>query len=264
MGLSEFKLFVEGDDSFIPVQELLVGCEARVEEYEELVREDLDGISFSISAEGTECGLRVVTYHIVPMDRKMKVESRIWDCFSESRDFREASDVSCAGRYTFLGRHVKWLPKEVLYTIVEGEALRDKFRSFIPWIEQKLKVEVSEAQSSETANLFLHLGVESPPNCPHRLGCNTYEEVEDKRFATIYVSAPDEFFGQVLKHELLHALLPMGHLPEGNYLMSVRPTDPSQTHELTADEEKLLQLYTNPYLSEDMTMEQFRRYLIIE
>ena len=68
----------------------------------------------------------------------------------------------------------------------------------------------------------------------------------------------------MLKHELLHALLPMGHLPEGNFLMSVRPTDPDQTHELTPLEEKLLALYTNPYLREGMTMEQFERYLVIE
>ena len=87
---------------------------------------------------------------------------------------------------------------------------------------------------------------------------------EDGYFGTIYISAPDEFFSQVLKHELLHALLPMGHLPEGNYLMSVRPPDPSQTHTLTPRERKLLELYTNPYLREGMTMEKFNEYLIVE
>ena len=78
------------------------------------------------------------------------------------------------------------------------------------------------------------------------------------------MSAPAGYTGQVLKHELLHALLPMGHLPEGNFLMSVRPDDPAQTHDLTPFEEKLLRLYTNPYLREGMTMEQFARYLVIE
>ena len=264
LGLNTFKRFVEGDDTFISVEEFLVGCEASVEEYEELTREDLDGISLSVSTGGSECGLKVVTYHIVPKDKKMRVERSIWECFSESRDLRESNDVSCGGRFTFFGRHVKWHPKEVFYTIEAGGNLRDKFRSHIPWIEEKLKVKVSEAASSQAANLFLHLGVQSPANCPERYGCSIFEEVEDRQFATIYISAPDEFFSQVLKHELLHSLLPMGHLPEGNYLMSVRPEDPSQTHTLTPKEEKLLKLYTNPYLRADMTMEKFRQYLIIE
>ena len=266
LGLSTFKRFVEGDDTFISVEEFLVGCEASVEDHEELTREDLDGISLSVSTGGSECGLKVVTYHIVPEDQKMRVERSIWECFSESRDMREGNDVSCGGRYTFLGRHVKWHPKEVFYTIEAGENLRDKFRSYIPWIEDKLKVKVSEAASSQAANLFLHLGVESLDKCSGRYGCNIFEEVEDRQFATIYISAsaPDVYFSQVLKHELLHAILPMGHLPEGNYLMSVRPVDPSQTHTLTPKEEKLLKLYTNPYLRADMTMEKFRQYLIIE
>ncbi len=264
MGLGSLRLAVEGDDSFIPIQEFVVGCYASVEEYEELMREDLHGIGISPSTEGSECGLRIVTYHVVPLGERLVVERGIWECFAESRDLREPSDVSCGGRFSFLGRHVKWLPKEVFYTIVEGAEMRDRFRTFIPWIEEKLGTEVSEAGSSEGANLFLHLGVQNPPDCPERYGCNRYEEVEDRVFATIYVSAPDEFFSQVLKHELLHALLPMGHLPEGNYLMSVRPADPSQTHTLSAHEEKLLKLYTHPYLRADMTMEQFRRYLVIE
>ena len=264
LGLGALRRAVEGDDSFIPVQELLVGCNASVEEYEELQMEDLHGIGLSISTEGSECGLRVVTYHIVPVDQRMIVERDIWDCFTQSRDIREPGDVSCGGRYTFLGRHVKWLPKQILYFIEQGEGLRGRLTSHIPWIEEKLKVQVSEAGSSDAAHIILHLGVQSPANCPERYGCNVLEEVEDRTFANIYVSAPDEYFSQVLKHELLHALLPMGHLPEGNYLMSVRPEDPSQTQTLTPHEEKLLALYTHPYLRADMTMEQFRRYLRIE
>ena len=263
-GLSTLQLAVEGDDTFVPTQEFVVGCQASVEEYEELIRADIEAIGFAPHTEGTDCGLKVVTYHIVPPEKKLRVEGSVWDCFSESTDLREPNDISCGGRFTFFGRQVKWLPREVFYTIVEGEGQREKFATYIPWIEEKLKVKVSEAESSETANLFLHLGVESPANCPERYGCNVYEEVEARRFSTIYISAPDEFFGQVLKHEILHALIPMGHLPEGNYLMSVRPPDPSQTHELTPLEEKLLALYTSPYLRQDMRIEEFRRYLIIE
>ncbi len=263
-GLDALKQAVEGDDAFIPVQDLLVGCYASAEEYEELLRADLHAIGLSISNEGTECGLRVVTYHIVPLDQRMRVERSVWECFTDSRDLREASDISCGGRFTFLGRHVKWLPGQVSYTLVEGEALLEKFRSHIPWMEEKLKVKVSEASSAETAHILLHLGVQSPANCPERYGCSIWEEVEDRSFATIYISAPDEFFSQVLKHELLHALLPIGHLPEGDYLMSVRPPDPSQTHTLSPLEEKLLALYTHPYLRADMTMDQFRQYLVIQ
>ena len=263
LGLRPFVAAVEDDDSFIPVQEFLIGCYESADNYPELHGADLDAIALSESTGGSECGLRVVTYHVVPLDKRQRVERGVWECFSDSRDLQEPNDISCAGRYSAFGFHVRWHPKEVRYTIVEGAGMRDKFLSYVPWIEEKLKIEVSEAQSAETANIFLHLGVQSPPNCHHALGCSIYEEFEDKRFAAIYISAGDEYFGQVIKHELLHSLIPMGHLPVGNYLMSVSPEDPSQTHDLSPLEEKLLSLYNNPYLREDMTMEQFRRYLVI-
>ena len=264
MGFDAFVAAVEGDDSFIPFHSFDAGCESSVSEYEELMVEDIHAVSMSIIEGISECGLNVVTYHIVPLEDRMRVEQSVWDCFIDSRDLQEGSDVSCGGRYTFFGRHVRWLPDEVLYTIVEGEDARDKFVSHIPWIEEKLGVKVSEAASGQRPRLSLYFGLESPANCPHRYGCNVYMEDETGASADIFVSAPDEFFSQVLKHELLHALLPMGHLPEGNYLMSVRPTDPSQTHTLSSLEEKLLALYTHPYLRADMTMEEFRRYLVIE
>ena len=150
-----------------------------------------------------------------------------------------------------------------------AKELRDRFVAHIPWIEEKLKVQVSEADSVETADLILRLGVESPENCFNHAGgsaagCSIWHEVENRTYADIYISETGQFFSQVLKHEVLHSLLPMGHLPEGNYLMSVSPTDPSQTNELSALEEKLLALYTHPYLRADMTMEQFRQYLVVE
>ena len=264
LGLRPFVAAVENDDSFIPVQEFLIGCYESADNYPELQGADLDAIALSESTGGSECGLRVVTYHIVPMDKRQRVERDVWECFSDSRDLQEPSDISCAGRYSAFGFHVRWHPKVVRYTIVEGEGMRDKFLSYAPWIEEKLKVKVSEAASSDAANIFLHLGVQSPPNCQHALGCSIYEELEDRRFATIYISAGDDYFGQVIKHEILHSLIPMGHLPVGNYLMSVSPDDPSQTHDLSQLEEKLLALYNNPYLREGMSMEQFRRYLAIE
>ncbi len=264
MGLGTFTAAVDGDDSYIPFLTFSAGCEASVSEFAELMEEEIHAVSMSIIQGITECGLSVVLYHHVPLEQRMRVSQSDWDCFTQHRDIREPSDISCAGRFTFLDRHVRWLPKEVHYTIVEGEAHRDKFTAHIPWIEEKLKVKVSEAQEGRRPHLFLHLGAQSPANCPERYGCNVYVEDEFGPFSTIYVSAPDEYFSQVLKHELLHALLPMGHLPQGNYLMSVRPADPSQTHALSPLEERLLALYTHPYLRDNMTMDDFRRYLVIE
>ena len=263
LGLNAFKLAVEGDDSFIPIQDVAVGCYEPLESLAELTGADIQAISFYPWTQGTECALGVVTYHIVPRGQRMRVERAVWECFTQSRDIREPSDVSCGGRFTAFGRQVKWLPDQVSYTIVEGRDRLSKFTSLIPWINEKLGIQVEEAASAESANLFLHLGVPNPPGCFESYGCNIWEEGEAGASATIYISAPDEFHDQVLKHELLHALIPMGHLPQGNFLMSVRPTDPSQTHTLTALENSLLKLYTNPYLRADMTMEQFRRYLVI-
>ena len=264
MGLGTFTAAVEGDDSYIPFQTFDAGCEASVSEYAELQVADLHAVSMSVIQGISECGLSVVLYHYVPPEQRMRVSQSVWDCFTESRDTREASDISCGGRFTFLDRHVKWLPANVLYTIVAGEGHRSKFTEHIAWIEEKLKVTVSEAPSGRRPDLYLHLGAESPANCPERYGCNVTVEDEFGAYSTIYVSAPDEYFSQVLKHELLHALLPMGHLPQGDYLMSVRPPDPTQTHTLSPLEEKLLALYTHPYLRNNMTMDEFRRYLVIE
>ena len=263
-GFGAFTAAVEGDDSYIPFQTFDAGCDASVSEFEELMEEDIHAVSMSLIEGIAACGLRVVLYHHLPPEQRMRVSQGDWDCFTQHRDTREASDVSCGGRFTFLGRHVRWLPGEVLYTIVEGEDQRDRFTAHIPWMEENLRVEVSEAPSGQRPHLLLHLGAESPANCPERYGCNVSVEDEFGAVSTIYISAPDAYFSQVLKHELLHALLPMGHLPEGNYLMSVRPADPAQTHTLSPLEERLLALYTHPYLRPNMTMDEFRRYLVIE
>ena len=210
-GLGTFARAVEGDSAFVPFLEFPMGCYETVEQLEELNQPDIEAIGLAIRTEGSECGLDVVLYHIVPDWEKMRVEGEIWGCFTESADLRESNTVSCGGRYTFIEKHVKWLPAEVYYVIEAGEEAQ--FSPYIPWVEEKLKVKVYKAQSREQANLFLHLGVESVGNCPERYGCNVYEDAGERQFATIYVSAPDEYFGQVLKHELLHALLPMGICP---------------------------------------------------
>ena len=264
MGLNALRLSVEGDDSFISVREIVVGCQESIEWHEDLMAPDIQGIGFFPWTEGSECGIGVVTYHIVPLEQRMRVEKSVWECFTDHRDIRHANDVSCSGRFTFLGRQVKTLPAQVAYTIVEGAAHRDRFTALIPWVEEKLGVMVAEAASAESANLLLHLGVPVPEGCLKRYGCNIWEQGEGGTLVTVYISTIDEYFDQVMKHELLHGLIPMGHLPEGNYLMSVQPEDPSQTHTLSALEEKLLRLYTSPYLRDGMTMEEFRRYLVIE
>ena len=127
LGLSALKQYVEGDDSFIAVQEFLIGCEAGVDEYEELQGPDLHGIGLSPSTEGSECGLRVVTYHVVPVEQRMRVERAVWDCFTDNTDIRQPEDVSCGGRYTFLGGHVRWLPREARYKIEVGNGELDVF-----------------------------------------------------------------------------------------------------------------------------------------
>ena len=78
-----------------------------------------------------------------------------------------------------------------------------------------------------------------PPAAPRRrktrrraadtpTAANTYTESEDRRFANVYVSAPAEYTGQVLKHELLQR--PAAHGPtcrRATLLMSTMPKDPA-------------------------------------
>ena len=263
-GLGVFQKAIEGDSAFVPIQEWIIGCYETADQHYDLMWPDIHAISLVSSPGGSECALLVTTYHFVPDSEKLRVERNVWECFSESRDIQEADNVSCGGRYSFITGHVRWLPSDVYYYIESGEGMRDDFVSYIPWIEEKLKVKVHEASSAHEANLFLHLDGAVPSNCLKRQGCNIYEDTGEKQLATIYIDAEERFFGQVLKHELLHALLPMGHLPPGNYLMSIRTDDPERTHTLSDLEEKLLPLYTHPYLRDGITMEQFSQYLIIE
>ena len=264
LGLNAFTLADEKDESNVEVWDLAVGCEDPLELYDQLRRPDIQSISLYQWTESLECAIGVKTYHSVPLNERLRVEKHIWECFMESTDLRQASRVSCAGRYTFLGYQVLWLPDQVFYTVVEGEEHRSKFTSLIPWLRETLGIQAIEADSTTAANLFLHFGGQLPAGCGEAWGCNTWEERPEGNRAWIYVSVPDEYFGQVLKHELLHALIPMGHLPTGEFLMSARPDDPSKTHTLSGKEKKLLQLYTSPYLHNGMRMEQFRKYLIIE
>ena len=265
LDLKPFTRVHASDQSFIPVLTMPIACQASLREFEELQRPDLDGLGFAPWSEGTECALQATTYHYLPVNRRMRVTRGDWECFKDSRDIRDGNDVSCSGRYRYIEGHVKWLPSAVSYAIVKGESQEDKFRALIPWVKEKLGTTISKAASAADARLFLHLGVTPPPGCGHSYGCNSLEEDPERGYsAAIYVAAIDEFFDQVLKHELLHALLPMGHLPEGNHLMSVRPTDPSQTHTLSELEGRLLELYTHPYLREGMRMDRFRRYLVVE
>ena len=265
MGLGAFRLYDPQDDAFISVQEVALGCNDPVDG-EEFVDPTLDGIGFAPWTQGSECAVLVTTYHIVPASQRQRVKRDVWDCFTQNTDLNQMSDVSCAGRYTAFGGHVKWLPSQATYAIVTGEAEKAKFASLIPWVQQKLGVRLSETPEQGAADILLHLGLDRvPANCGHALGCNSWELNEHGYRGTIHIaSSVGQYFEQVAKHELLHVLVPMGHLPQGNYLMSVRPDDPSQTNELSALEDELLELYVNPYVRDGMTMEQFRRYLVIE
>ena len=264
-GLGAVDKAVDGDSAYIPIFEWIIGCYETADQHADLMRPDIDAIGLAPVPPGaSECAVELTTYHYVPDSEKMRVEQSVWDCFADSRDIREGNDVSCGGRYSFIIGHVKWLPSEVYYSIEDGEAKRSAFVSHIPWIEQKLGVRVDEAASSQQANLFLYLDSDLPAGCGEAQGCNVYEDHGETKFASIYINTADEFFGQVLKHEVLHALLPMGHVSGGEHLMSVRSTDPYQTQDLSALEEKLLALYTHPYLEDGMEIDKFRRYLIIQ
>ncbi len=165
------------------------------------------------------------------------------------------------------GGHVRWLPETVSYTIMENAWDDSYFTNYITWIVDNLKVNVVPASEANPANLFLHLGVEKlPQGCGHANGCNRYTEQGEQRYGQIWISKdlPQEFYGQVLKHELLHVLLPMGHMETGNYLMSAVSDDPQQTQQLSELETALLQLYTHPNLREGMSMQKFAEYLTIE
>ena len=263
LGLGILKLSQPGDSDLIKVQEILVGCDESIDNHDELQLKNLDGIGIYISDAGSECGLKVITYHIIPESKKMKVEKSIWDCFAQSADINTPGDVSCGGRFEAYGRHVKWHPEEILY-YTDSQTMRSGIQTLTSWIKEKTKVKVSEVNSPDNANLILYLGDRTTKECPGRAGCSYARQGFGNEASEIFIFQQTIYFNQILKHELLHIILPMGHLPAGNTLMTVQPNDPSQTNNLTSKEEKLLKLYIDPYLRDGMTMDQYKQYLIIE
>ena len=262
-GLGSLKLSKPGDSDLIKVNEFVIGCEESIESREELQLKTLDGVGISISDAGSECGLKIIAYHIVPDSKKMRVEQSIWDCFAQAADINTPGDVSCGGRFEAYGRHVKWHPDELFY-YTDNQTMRDGIEALVSWVKEKTKVKVTEVNSKSAANLVLYMGDRVTQECPGRAGCSYARQGFGDEASEIFIFEPGTYFNQVLKHELLHIILPMGHLPPGNTLMTVRPDDPSQTNNLTAKEEKLLKLYINPYLRDGMTMDDYKQYLVIE
>ena len=263
-GLDPFIRAEAGSRDFVEIFRWVIGCYETVDQHYDLMWPDIHAVSLKALEGGSECAMEVATYHYVPDTEKMRVSNELWECFSDSADIRDPNPESCGGRYSFITGHVKWLPSEVYFLVLEGEQHATSAASLIPWMQEKLGITAQLASSLEEANLFLHFGGALPEGCGEAAGCNVLQETATGWQASIYVNTAPEYFLQVLKHELLHALLPMGHLPPGNYLMSARVHDPDQTQELSQWEEELLRLYTHPYLRDGITMERFRNYLIVE
>ena len=263
LGLSALKTPKPGDSDLITVDQFVAGCSDPVEQHEQLLLKTLHGIRMTISDAGSECGLNVTTYHIVPESEKMRVEKNIWDCFAQAADINTPGDVSCGGRFEAYGKHVKWHPDEIFF-FTESQVMRSGIQALTSWVKEKTNVKVSEVQSKSAANLVLYLGDRVTQECPGRAGCSYARQGFGDEASEIFIFEQGIYFSQVFKHELLHIILPMGHLPAGNTLMTVSPTDPSQTNNLTSKEEKLLKLYLDPYLRDGMTMDEYKQYLVIE
>ena len=266
LGLSTLQSYVEGNPDFIShAFSQVIGCYESVDMHESLRNPNLEAIGLTVTPNPTECAMDLKFYDVVPVATRLRVTTDVWNCFVTSRDIQEANPTSCGGRLTYFGGQVRWLPETAYYTIVENSGSDSNFTDYIPWIQEKLKIRVARADDSNPANLFLHLGVANlPQGCGHAAGCNTFNDGGPT--GTIWVSENVEqrYYGQVLKHELLHALIPMGHMETRNYLMSAVSDNPDQTQTLSTLENNLLLLYTHPYLRDGMTMEKFREYLIIE
>ena len=263
LGLPAFGRAVSGDASLVQIRRFPWGCNDPLNE--DMQSTDIDALGFEVWTHASECAVEIVLYHVVPVGERLRVSQSDWDCFIQSQDFRNPDPVSCAGRYSFAEGHIRWMPERVTYRIVEGGGLSSRFAAMVPWVKAKTGIDMVEAGAGEPADLSIWLGGGLPAGCRHAAGCNILTEQGDGWYsAQIYVTDQGEYTEQVMKHELLHALLPMGHMPGGDYLMSASSTNPELTQNLTPLEERLLKLYTHPYLREGMRMDDFKRYLIIE
>ena len=263
-GLTPVAVGDPDDSAYIPIFEWVIGCYETADDHEDLRRPDIHAVGLVAVYNPSECAMAVTTYHYVPDSEKLRVEQAVWDCFKESRDIADPDSTSCAGRYTAIIGHVKWLPHNALYRIASGGAHRDELPAVVAWVEDNLHVHLTEATAAQTPDLVLYLDGPVPAGCHGALGCNRYTDNGERRSAVVYIAQDtgSGFFAQVLKHELLHALVPMGHLPPGEHLMAAQTDNP--TRGLSELERKLLALYTHPYLTDGMEIDRFRNYLIVE
>ena len=230
LGLSTLQTYTPGDRDFISYEvSQIIGCYESADFHESLRDPKLQAIGLTITDNPTECAMDLRFYDVVPYATRLRVSTEVWNCFVDSKDIQEANPTSCSGRYTFYGGHVRWMPDTVSYFIAENSWNDSKFTDYIPWIEEKLGVNVVEASNRGSANLTLYLGGNLPAGCGHAWGCNRFNDGGPSGDVWISSNVEDRYYAQVLKHEILHVLIPMGHMSTDNYLMSARSNNPDQS-----------------------------------
>ena len=208
------------------------------------------------------------------------ISREVWECYSDTQINRHG-DIGCAGRQT--STVVKWDTDEPIHVWATGdrkyiEVLWETLGELGPLLGMRF----TRADQEEGARLKAYVGVErddAPADlrsgkCLDAGGCATKSyrsgNVTSAQIGVWTVDSDwvtrvgliDRWIKHVTLHELLHALVPMGHRDDP--LSVVNNINGPDWVEIGEFEEALIRLHIDPLITPGMTMEEVGEVVLTE
>ena len=209
------------------------------------------------------------------------VSREVWECYRDSTINRQ-DDIGCAGRYD--ESVVKWDLDRPLKVWATGDPdYVDVLWATLDELSPILDMTFTRVLSQDEADLKVWVGItldEGPEDlrsgeCVDAAGCAftswSSDYVIDGASIGVWTVGSDWFHSvglvdrrieNVTLHELLHALMPMGHRDDP--LSAVNNINAPDWINLDPLEEALIRLHRNRLIRPGMTMEQVRELVVLE
>ena len=230
---------------------------------------------FISQEQGTETHEFDVPAKIVGVSRE------VWQCYRDSKINRH-DDIGCAGRHYEIVH--KWYLDRPLKVWATGDRKYiDVLWTTLDRLSRIFDMTFTSVQSEGDADLKAWVGItraEGPEtlrsrDCVDAAGCATAWRSSDGMATEAWIGVwtvesqwihrrglVDRRIEHVMLHELLHALMPMGHRDDP--LSAVNNINAPDWINLDPLEESLIRLHRNRLIRPGMTMEEVRELIVLE
>lgn len=208
-------------------------------------------------------------------ERILGVERDVWACFSD-RPGDDADQEGCGGWYS--ETIVKWDQSKPVKVWVTGDeeffpVLDDVLEELSPLVNLEFERVAAESEADLKAYMGVSVGTARTIGvyCERSLGCawvpRVANVIESATFGVwdIYSAHLDEIgvlddrIKYITLHEALHALVPMRHRDKPLSLMNASGLP---LPELTAMDQALIRLHSNPLVKPSMTMQEVEELIV--